>query len=596
VGVVVVSLSQLQEVPSTNLILLVGPPGAGKSTFCQQTILHNIDLSPVIYVTTESSPSVVEESLRARGLGNESLHPLGFVDAFHETMGLPSVARSDTLVASSEDLTGLSLAITKLQDKMGEHVLLIFDSLTSPYLLSGVEILRFMRMTLLRLAAQGNAVLACIDEGCGKLEDLVAMMSISTGVIKVETGEGKQLLNVVKHPKLKPIKIEAPLEPEPIGLEERVFNPDMLARYLRGDEAVMRREVGDFVNLFWPNFAHWSGMLWDPKRFPMMVYEMNKEDGPAMFKLMRENEAVKRAMFPWPKSLLLRFMPKNFSKVKDMKTLLKGMERSLGGPKQERSGIVEYLEDASKTDEHYFRMYESSECWGFKDVGATMAFYGTPGLAGMIKGFESWQGLERDWNCIETKCIGLGDPYCEGKLLPGGIDELQASLEKDILVIERIHERLMHHLMDYLLHGKPLLERPTLGSMVNIHRVCHAMVFPALAGERFRMVLGMGGAKAGKQVGERLVDAGVREDEAVKRVLDFLNQCKVGKVALDETIRIVENCESSQTKLFTTSIKGPSCYFTTGFLNGFFAAVTNQHVKETRCIAMGDPYCEWEFR
>jgi predicted hydrocarbon binding protein len=110
------------------------------------------------------------------------------------------------------------------------------------------------------------------------------------------------------------------------------------------------------------------------------------------------------------------------------------------------------------------------------------------------------------------------------------------------------------------------------------------------------MVLGMGGAKAGKEVGERLVEAGIREVEAIDHVLNFLNQCKVGKVTVDETIRIVENCENSQTKLFTTKIKGPSCYFTTGFLNGFFSAVKNQHVRETKCIVLGDPYCEWEFR
>jgi len=376
-------------------------------------------------------------------------------------------------------------------------------------------------------------------------------------------------------------------------LEERVFNPDALARFLRGKEAVVRREVGDFVNLFWPNFAHWSGMLWDPKRFPMMVYDMNKEDAPAMVKLMKENEAVKRVFFPWPKSLLLRFFPKSFSKVKDMKKLLKEIAKS-----EERlgSGTFEYLEDASKTDEHYVRIYESSECWGFKDVGATMAFYLPPLIAGMIKGFGSFRGPEREWNAIETKCIGLGDPYCEIKVVPGEIDELQDSLEKDVLVIERIHERLMHHLMEFLLHGKPLLERPTLGSMASIHRVAHAMVFPALAGERYRMVLGMGGARAGKQVGERLLEAGLSEDEAVKRVLNFFNQCKVGKATVDETIKIVENCESSQTKIFITKEKGPSCYFTTGFLNGFFSAVKNQHVRETRCIAMGDPYCEWEFR
>jgi predicted hydrocarbon binding protein len=241
-------------------------------------------------------------------------------------------------------------------------------------------------------------------------------------------------------------------------------------------------------------------------------------------------------------------------------------------------------------------VYESSECWGFKDVGATMAFYSLPIFAGVIKAFESMKGLERDWNAIETKCIGLGDPYCEAKFVLGEIDGLKASLEKDISVIERIHERLMNHLMEFLLKGKPLLERPTLGSMVSIERVGHAMFGPALAGERYRMALGMGGARSGKQVGERLLEAGLREDEAVKRILNFLNQCKVGKVTVDETIRIVENCESSQSKLFTTKEKVPSCYFTTGFLNGFFSAVKNQHVKETKCIAMGDPYCEWEFR
>jgi predicted hydrocarbon binding protein len=122
------------------------------------------------------------------------------------------------------------------------------------------------------------------------------------------------------------------------------------------------------------------------------------------------------------------------------------------------------------------------------------------------------------------------------------------------------------------------------------------MGFPHLAGERYQIALRMGGAKSGKEVGERLMDAGLSEDEAVKRVLDFLEHCKMGRVSMDETIRTKENCESSYTKLFvTTKWKEPSCFFTTGFLNGLFSAVKNQHVREIKCIAMGDPYCEWEI-
>ena len=104
----------------------------------------------------------------------------------------------------------------------------------------------------------------------------------------------------------------------------------------------------------------------------------------------------------------------------------------------------------------------------------------------------------------------------------------------------------------------------------------------------------MGGTRSGKIIGERLLEAGLKEDEAIKRVINFMNYCKVGKVTLDETIKIRENCESIRTKLYT-HIKQPSCYFTTGFLNGLFSAVKNQHVREVKCIVADDPYCEWEI-
>jgi predicted hydrocarbon binding protein len=112
------------------------------------------------------------------------------------------------------------------------------------------------------------------------------------------------------------------------------------------------------------------------------------------------------------------------------------------------------------------------------------------------------------------------------------------------------------------------------------------------------MAVRMGAAKAGKEVGDHLMDTGLQEDEVVTRVIEFMNTCKVGKVtlrprsgqALGETIRMRENCES-----FGLETGEPSCFYTTGFLNGLFSAVKNQHIRETKCIAMGDPYCEWEI-
>jgi predicted hydrocarbon binding protein/KaiC/GvpD/RAD55 family RecA-like ATPase len=559
-------------------------------------VLNNIELKPVIYVTTESAPVKVIDSMKQKGLGEVLTHALGFVDAFHETVGLASPSREDTVDASSQDLTSLDIAISKQRERMEENVLLIFDSLTSPYLMTGAELLRFMRMTFSRFAAQGNAVLGCIDEGCGKSEDLVAMMSMADGVIKMETAKDQQLLDVVKHPKVPPSRIEVPLESRPRGprfaFDIKMFNLDMgkemFTATMEGNEKWMRPKTGDYVNLFWPTLLHWSGLLWDPKRFTPLKYEMNKADG-SLFKEMLKT-------YPLPVRLMVKFMPKNIGKVRDMKKIVNGLQ-FVPWSKAERSGLLEYLEDDSKTDEHYFRVYESFDCWEFQNIGTEMMLYHQSVFAGGCKGYELMKGLERDWNAIETKCIGMGDPYCEFKVVPGEIDGLQDTLEKDNSLIEKIRGHLMDRLMGFLLHGKPLvLKRPTLGSNINLHAVMHAMGFPQLSGDRYKMALRMGGAKVGKEVGEHLMDAGLQTDETVKHLYHLLQHCKVGKVISGKTIRMEENCESIFcNKMLTVKLAEPGCYFTTGFLNGFFTAVKKQHVRETKCIVMGDPCCEWEF-
>jgi predicted hydrocarbon binding protein len=209
-------------------------------------------------------------------------------------------------------------------------------------------------------------------------------------------------------------------------------------------------------------------------------------------------------------------------------------------------------------------------------------------MAGAMMAFER---DERDWNVIETKCLGLGHPYCEMKFVPGEIEGLTDSLEQiDSTVLERIHEQLMDHLIGFVVHGKPLWNRPTLGSEVSLRAFHHIVVVPAIASERYRTAMRLGAAVGGKRVAERLMAAEISELEATDRLLHLLEHCKVGKITLGDTIRVVQNCEG----VFTRS-KEPSCHFTTGFFNGFFSAVKGQHVRESKCIAMGDPYCEWEI-
>ncbi|MBE9470050.1 MAG: hypothetical protein IMY78_02220, partial [Chloroflexi bacterium] len=442
----------------------------------------------------------------------------------------------------------------------------------------------FIRLCLLKFAAEGNSVVALVDEGCGKEEDLGAMMSVADGIIRMEIKENSRTINVVKHPEVAPTKIETPMTWDP-RIALKTFDPRVMRRIWEaqsfsqqaGREA-LRTEVGDFINMFWMNLALWGGMLWDPKRVPTMTYEFQKELH------IRSTEMMSSA--PWRMRLLIKlFLPKSFSKVKDMKKFASYLLKSAEGM---GIAIWEYVKEASTKDEHYFRAYESSLGWAFDNVGARLGFHGLGALAGMLKGFEK---KGRDWSVVETKCIGMGDPYCEFKMVPAETRELKDFLEAiDSSVVARVHDRLMGQLTGFLVHGKPLAERPRLGSGVAFNQMFLVTSLPALVSERYRMAVRMGGAKTGKELGEHLMNTGMGKDEVIRRVINFMEYCKVGKITQGETIRIKESCET-----FGLETGEPSCFFTTGFLNGLYSAVKSQHVREIKCIAAGNPYCEWEI-
>jgi len=114
------SLAQIADVPTGSLILVTGPPGAGKSTFCHQMVLSSIAMDrPVIFLTTEQRPTEITALLREKGMGELPPGALSFVDAFAQTVGLATPGRPDTIHANCEDLNSMSMAIAKLEQKIG---------------------------------------------------------------------------------------------------------------------------------------------------------------------------------------------------------------------------------------------------------------------------------------------------------------------------------------------------------------------------------------------------------------------------------------------------------------------------------------------
>ena len=88
------SLAELKQAPERALIVVVGPPGAGESTFCQRVILNSVvEDKPVLFVTIEKGASDVVALLSEKGPGEPTSGDLVFVDAFADTVGLAAPDR-----------------------------------------------------------------------------------------------------------------------------------------------------------------------------------------------------------------------------------------------------------------------------------------------------------------------------------------------------------------------------------------------------------------------------------------------------------------------------------------------------------------------
>jgi predicted hydrocarbon binding protein len=179
-------------------------------------------------------------------------------------------------------------------------------------------------------------------------------------------------------------------------------------------------------------------------------------------------------------------------------------------------------------------------------------------------------------------------------LTPNNYEAVTQNLQQNGQTVEAIHNRLMDLATKYLIESSPLPDRPRMGTGVHLHPAFHALGFPHLAGPRYRMAQRMGGTRTGRALAQWLVQKGKTSEEALEACLHLIDHCKAGVPKQGHTVRIYENVESLRTR-YMTQIREPSCYFTTGFLSGIYAELFDHRVREVKCFAAENEYCEWEI-
>ncbi len=579
------SISDFYDIPRNSLVLLSGPPGSGKSTFCKDTVRYYLKnrTGLVIYLATESRPDEIIESLLTGGVNVNQLERIKIIDAYSATLADLPESKHGVVVdgADCTDLTGMGAKISKLADSVNSSdSLLVFDSLSAPYIFNGESTIKFLRMSLTRFALQGNRVLVCLAEGLGKSEDLVAMQSISNGVIRIEPQAQKRVLNVAKFPNMKPIVLDYVLKGsvEPVGYN--LQNPFTTQWFSNSESALMgkrtRQAVPDKVNLIWLQLALWGGMLWD-RRFPTLMYNFGRDiyyqvAQQLIPRVVQQNPQVKG------KNDLVGL-------VNTLMPTIKGAIATLGG------GELYMVEPKTNNDEIHIGWNESDLCFAFPNVNGALCYFYSGALASVIKASTDYLEQGRSWEAVEYMCLGLGDSTCRARVVPAGSDGLTAYLESaDNVKIERVNERITEQMASYLLTGQPPIQRRRLGEGIHVTQFQKEITLPALSSDIFRRALSMAGVNSGMKLAEYLGERGISANESINQLGKFLMYANVGQVQFGEKLRIVENAE-------TVGLKSslPICSFTTGFLGGFATVTKGTKVHEDVCQSTGGDYCEWVF-
>jgi len=187
---------------TSGLLLLMGPPGVGKTIFCKESVFNALmGGNSVIYLTTEESPEMIVDSMRKFGW-DVSKHveegKLRIIDAFSYRGRSPR--ESKYYIGNPEDLTDVSLTIEEAKRGIS-RLIFVMDSITSLIMSVGPSTgQRFLQVVTGRLKIARALGLWVLDVGILEESFVNFLRFLFDGVIEMgmteEDGRLKRQIRV----------------------------------------------------------------------------------------------------------------------------------------------------------------------------------------------------------------------------------------------------------------------------------------------------------------------------------------------------------------------------------------------------------------
>ena len=184
--------------PQKSSILLIGPPGCGKSILAQQFIYEGLkENQPAIYVTLDTSPEDVVEGMKHFGLSlSKKINKLKFIDAYSWRVGK---SKEKYAISNLSNINELNIALSELIKTINKSELKrsIFDSVSTLLLYADPSlVVKLIPVMIAKIKKAGYTQLLILEEGVHDEKTVSTLNYLTDGVIKFKMEEDDRFLKI----------------------------------------------------------------------------------------------------------------------------------------------------------------------------------------------------------------------------------------------------------------------------------------------------------------------------------------------------------------------------------------------------------------
>lgn len=185
-------------------LAIMGPPGVGKSTMCQELIKEAFKSSlKCLYVITNTPIAIVKDQLREMGVAPVARNePVIFVDMYSWLLGERSTERFQ--IDNASDVAAMSVVLSSAAEAAGDKSFVVFDTLSTLLAYNSEDLtVRFMKSHLARMKRHNNIGAYAVETGIHSNSFYNEVKATFDGVIELKLeemdGELRRFIRVYRY-------------------------------------------------------------------------------------------------------------------------------------------------------------------------------------------------------------------------------------------------------------------------------------------------------------------------------------------------------------------------------------------------------------